>query len=227
LHPSAPAAYCHGEQHADQSDDRSRTADARVIADTAAENISADSGCDIHEEVARRAVRLFNQRADVHQNPHVEDDVQDAAMKENRGDQPPRLGQVISQRKRLTKDQQDAAVDSTESEDAHKAGCRRNKATLADRRKQAHDIQQAAQGQDCVGNGRRGRHELPQRLARGGQGKREACATLVTARHGRSDKSSARRAEFRSRRFATAAKNVARFLANLIESPAQTGREWQ
>ncbi len=45
----------------------------------------------IEEKIARRSIKLFQRRAELHQRHHVESDVDQPGMKKHRGDQTPPL----------------------------------------------------------------------------------------------------------------------------------------
>src|SRR5208282_3064492 len=90
LHAGASPSRCNRKQHTDQAQQRARPAHTD-FPDATAEDISTNSSNDVDEKIARRAVELFNLRPDVHQHPHVEDDMHHATMKKNSGHETPRL----------------------------------------------------------------------------------------------------------------------------------------
>ena len=94
LHARTAPARRDGQKHADQAYDCAGAADAEM-SERAAEDVSADSGDNVNEEITSGTVEFLDLRANVHQHPHVETDVEDAAVKENGGDESPRLHQII------------------------------------------------------------------------------------------------------------------------------------
>src|SRR3984957_10699582 len=133
-----------------------------------AENVAADSGDDVYKEIARRSVELFDLRADIHQHPHVEEDVQNTAVKENGGDEPPGLDEVDGPGQRGAHAQQDLAVDAAQIQEAGQTAATRLKTGLAHCFEQTDQEQQAAHGENGVRNGRSLRHVASERLAGGG-----------------------------------------------------------
>src|SRR5580700_2153974 len=99
LHTSAFTACGDCEEDADQSKQCTRSAYAEMPSE-AAQKVARDSGKHVDEEKSSRAIQLFNLRPDIHQHPHVEDDVHQAAVKKYSHGKAPGLSNVVRQRQR-------------------------------------------------------------------------------------------------------------------------------
>src|ERR1700728_5265719 len=109
-----------------------------------AKNVAADSGDNVDEQIARRSVKLFDLRANVHEHPNIEEDVENAAVEKNSGDEPPGLDCVDGPGQRGAHAQQDLAVDAAKIQEAGQAAATRLKAGLAHCLEQTDQEQQAA-----------------------------------------------------------------------------------
>src|SRR5580658_5466173 len=116
------------------------------MANEAAQQISPDSSDNVNEKISRGAVHLLNLRAHIHQYPHVESDVQNAAVKKCSHNQPPRLEQIPRPWQRRAENCQNPTADCAEAHQRRKSSAsRRLKSGSANRSEQAHAVQQTTQ----------------------------------------------------------------------------------
>jgi hypothetical protein len=87
LHVGAVAAGGHGDHQADEAEDGCAGAERGVAAEECAEEEAGGAGDGVEEEKARGAVEFFDDGADVHEDHHVETDVDEAAVEEGGGDE--------------------------------------------------------------------------------------------------------------------------------------------
>ena len=88
LHLDAIAARGDGDHKTDESEDGGAGADRQAFAaEIGAGEKAGGSGYGVEEEEARRAVEFFDDWADVHEDHHVEADVDEAAVKITSGDE--------------------------------------------------------------------------------------------------------------------------------------------
>src|ERR1700723_1052974 len=90
-----------------------------------AEQISADAGDDVNKKIARGSISFFNQRADIHQHPHVETDVEETGVQKNRHHETPRLDQIVRQRQGASEPCQHPRINSAELKECSKSSARR------------------------------------------------------------------------------------------------------
>src|ERR1700719_1038320 len=106
-----------------------------------AQNVAGDTSEHVDKEKSRRTVQLFNLRANIHQHPHVENDMHQAAVEEHSHHEPPRLSDVIRQRKRCAEPLQHVAVDAADSKQReNSASTRRLKPVRANRGEETHNV---------------------------------------------------------------------------------------
>ena len=192
-----------------------------------AKNVAADSGDNVDEQIARRSVKLFDLRANVHEHPHIEEDVQNAAVEKNGGDEPPGLDCVDGPGQRGAHAQQDLAVDAAKIQEAGQAAATRLKAGLAHCLEQTDQEQQAAHRKNGVRNRRSLRQVASERLAGGGHGKSHARATIVAARGACADQRAAGWAELRPRLLAFAGGGSGKLFEEFLDFPACARRQGQ
>src|SRR5580658_7694989 len=199
------------------------------MANEAAQQISPDSSDNVNEKISRGAVHFLNLRTHVHQYPHVESDVQNAAVKKCSHDQSPRLEQISRRWQRRAENCQHPAVDRAETHQRRKSSAsRRLKSASANRSEQAHSIEQATQSQDSVRRRRSGRQQAAERPASSGHTKRQACAALMAFRGSRADERAASGTQLRARIFFRAAtKETAHLFLETIQLPTQARRDIQ
>src|SRR5277367_257765 len=101
------------------------------MAKRTADEISADSGHHVDKQVARRSVQLFNLRANIQQHPHIENDMENAAVEEHGSYKSPRLRKVVRQRQGRAQALQNVAADSPKVEKAGETTSRHLKPALA------------------------------------------------------------------------------------------------
>src|ERR1700720_862816 len=106
-----------------------------------AQNVAGDPSEHVDKEKSRRAIQLFNLWANIHQHPHIENDMHQAAVKEHGHHKPPRLSDVIRQRKRRAEPLEHVAVDAADSKQRENSpSTRRLKPVRADRGEETHNV---------------------------------------------------------------------------------------
>src|SRR5579863_1071360 len=111
------------------------------MAKKAAQNIATDASNDIDEEKSRCPVNLFNLWPKVHQHPHIEHNVHQAAMEKHCHDKPPRLSKVVRKRERRAKSLQHVATNRTKTHQCRESATARwLKTVCANRGQEADDV---------------------------------------------------------------------------------------
>ena len=87
LHVGAVAAGGDGDHEADETEDGSASAERGAAAEKCAGEKSGGAGDGVEEEEAGGAVEFFDDGADVHEDHHVEADVDEAAVEKGGGDE--------------------------------------------------------------------------------------------------------------------------------------------
>src|SRR5580700_3684969 len=196
-----------------------------MITESAAKKISGYSCQNIHEEKTRRAVEFLKLRANVHQHPHIEYDVHQAAVKENSHHQPPWLNEIDRHRVGHSETSKNVAVDAADSKQRKRSATTwRLKAVRAHRGEQADDVEQAAESEDSVSGWRGGGHELAERTAGGSHRKGEIRAALMAACGVGADQRAAGRAELRAS-LLSATEEAGHFFA-IRSNLARARRRW-
>lgn len=115
LHSGPAPAKGDGKEYANQTDKSAGCADAKVTEESA-KHVPADSGSNVNEQEARRAIQLFKNRAEIDEHPHVKTYVHEVRMQKTRSDETPRLTEVERQRKRCAEPLQNSAGNATDAE---------------------------------------------------------------------------------------------------------------
>src|SRR5580704_8897116 len=193
-----------------------------------AEQISADAGDDVNKKIACGSISFFNQRADIHQHPHVETDVEKAGVQKNRHHKAPRLDQIVRQRQRASEPCEHQRINPAELKECAKSSAgRRLKSVCAHCEHQRDGVKQAAQSENRVGDRRSGGHPTAERLACRGQRESHARAALMAARGGGASQSAARRTEARTSLRLFSSKKPSYIFAEPVEFPAPPQRKGQ
>jgi len=87
LHLDAIAARGDGDHKTDESEDGGAGTQRKGVTEAGAEKEASGTGYGVKEEEARGTVELFDDGADVHEDHHVEADVDEAAVKITSGDE--------------------------------------------------------------------------------------------------------------------------------------------